>query len=114
MFAKPLARNTPECEHGSSRAEPAQIGLEVQKCMGEHERESTCEPRARPDPHVLGISWQACPFHLLGPFHFFGAPLFTAGLGNKQMRQEIAVSGTLSKIWLRKCSCEIFSKLQIF
>ncbi len=92
----------------------ARLSLEVQKCIGEHKREFTCKPRAHPDPHVLSMSWQACPFHLLGPFHFFwgGGLLFTAVPGNEQMRQEITVSGTLLKIWFRKCSCKISSKLR--
>ncbi len=53
------ARNTPECEPRSSRLRLAQFGSEAQKCIGEHERESMCEPWAHPDSHVLSMSWQA-------------------------------------------------------
>ncbi len=93
------AGNTSEREYKPIRAEPAQVGSEVQKCIGEQEREFTYEPRARPDPHVLSMSWRACPFHFLGLFHlFWGHTIY--GSCHKQMRRKITVENLVWQMFL--------------
>ncbi len=42
---------------------------------------------------------------------FFGAPIFTAIVGNKQMHQEITVSRKLSKIWVLQMFLRNFQQI---